>query len=385
MEEVPKLPMFILVAGIYLVQTVFAGTNPIANMPDYNGTYYGTPNTGGNCDSNAANCDSTAGRRMFNTLYRDNYFRESGCAGERCGSHAGVDINVPSGTRALAALAGTVVQSECKEAAGSGLTGGTVVIEANNPYASGKVWLVYAHLDKWDYYAKGKTVGEGAVIGLSGGDPKPKGKCPGSAQGAHLHFQVDKQTPDSAGRPWFPPSGAARADSDFAVTKYTHNPLPFVTGYAYNFTFAENGNKELWGATNVTSYSTANSALVIDGSSQYAYAGRSSFFTETTCGYSDGRKCSREITLNADIFKRVVLNLNFKCYNNPVTIWFRGPDDVWHGGEFSYSSAGKYMLNMSGLFYWKSIITDVMIQPSLGCTASPGPAEYFINQMYFLP
>ncbi len=374
------------------VSMVYAGVNPITNMPDYNGTYYGTPNTGGDCDSDAANCDSLSGRKMFTTLYRDNYDRTgvTPCAGERCGSHAGVDISVTSGTPVKAALAGTVVVSDCKEGPGTGDFGGTVVIEANNPYVTGnKIYLVYAHMDKWDNYSVGSLVSEGATIGLSGGKLKSQGGvCPGGSRGAHLHFQVDKFPPDSSGRPWFPKSlfsdGAEHADTGFDVPKYTHNPIPFVLGYAYNFTFAENNNKELWGAANVTNYNTVNSDLWIDSSSAYPYVGRSIFFGDAS-GCGETAPCSREFTLDAGIFKRLAITLDFKCFTNPVVVWFRGPDDVWHGGSFNYDSARQYVVNMGGLTYWNGIISDLIVQPSQGCTASPGPAEYFIKQMFLLP
>lgn len=384
-----KLLVGVLLGVFGFGQMAIAGTKPILNMPDYDGTYYGTPSTGSDCDSAAANCDSTAGRKMFSTLYRDNYNRTSGCAGERCGSHAGVDIAVVSGTQVKAALAGTVVVSGCKEGPGTGDFGGTVVIEANDPYVVGsKVYLVYAHLDNWTNYTVGSPVSEGAVIGLSGGKPKSQGGiCPGGSQGAHLHFQVDKNPPDANGRPWFPPNGAEQSDDVLnpVVTQYTHNPLPFVQGYAYNYTFAENNNKELWGAMFVNAYNTANSDLWVDSSSVNPYVGRSSIFGDVSCG--ETAACSREITLNADIFKRLVLNLDFRCVANPVTIWYRKPDSDanWYGASFSYSTAGVYTLGMSGLPTWNGIIVDIMIQPSQGCTASPGPEEYFIKQMYLLP
>lgn len=328
---------------------------------------------------------------MFSTLYRDNYNRRQGsppCAGERCGSHAGVDIAVPSGTTVRAALAGKIVESGCKQGAGTGNFGGTIVIEADNPYLpSNKVYLVYAHLDKWNYYAKGTIVTEGTVIGLSGGDPNA-GICPGASGGAHLHFQVDKQPPDSQRRPWFPrlTGGAERPDSDHTVTKYTHNPLPFVLGYAYRFTFEELGNKELWNAMSVTSFTVAGGSAQIDSNTGLTYIGRMSDAGETTCATSLGKKCSRQITLDADIFKKMMLTLDFACVNNPVMLYYRTSDKVWHVAGlfgFSYVIPATYMLNFSTLASWKGIITDFKIKPSFGCTANPGPYEFYIKELYF--
>ena len=380
----------ILLILLVSYQFAIAGTKPIAKMPDYNGTYYGTPNTGGDCDSLSANCDSLAGRKMFTTLYRDNYSRTSGCAGEGCGKHPGVDISVASGTPVNAVLGGKIVSSMCDWNGIRGFNngasgwGGLVIIESENPYTvNSKVYTVYAHLDKWDLFSKGEIVPEGQIIGYSGGSAST-GKCPGASSGAHLHFQIDKNYPYN-GKPWYPTGRVEESDdgSNPEVPQYTHNPLPFALGYAYNFTFAEKGNKELWGAVNVTSYNTANSDLWIDSSSSNAYIGRSSYFGDTSCGESD--LCSREITLDADVFKLLVMNINFKCVSNPVIIYYRKPDNIWRAAAFNYSSAQTYALDFSSLSDWKGIVTDIMIRPSKGCTASPGPEEYFIKQMYLVP
>lgn len=371
-----KLLLFLVIMFSFF-QVATAGTKPIANMPDYNGTYYGTPNTGGDCDSLAANCDSLAGRKMFTTLYRDNYNRTSGCAGEGCGKHPGVDISVASGTPVIASLAGTAyLVNSCNSS-----WGGLVVIEVTNPYkTSEKAYISYAHMRSVNV-SQGDSIVEGQKIGESGGAASDL--CRGASTGSHLHFQIDR--PHSGSYPWYP-TGRVEEPDDIAnpeVPQYTHNPLPFAVGYAYNFTFAEKGNKELWGATNVTSYNVANSDLWIDSSSTNIYLGRSSYLGDVSCGESD--VCSREITLDANIFKRLVLNLNFKCVANPVTIYYRKPDNVWRAATFNYVSARMYNLGMSGIAQWNGIITDLMIKPSNGCTASPGPEEYFIKQMYLSP
>lgn len=372
-----KLLMVVLLVVVGFFQTAVAGTKPILNMPDYNGTYYGTPNTGGDCDSSATNCDSMAGRKMFTTLYRDNYNRTSGCAGERCGKHPGVDIDVESGTPVVASMAGTAYRvASCDSS-----WGGLVVIEVNNPYKAGeKAYIGYAHM-RSVYVSQGAPITEGQTIGESGGALSDT--CRGTSTGSHLHFQVDR--PHAGLYPWFPTGRVEDSDdiSNPEVPQYTHNPLPFVLGYAYHYTFAENNNKELWGAANVTAYNTVNSYLWIDSSSVYPYAGRSSFFGDVSCG--ETAVCSREITMDANIFKRLVLDLDFKCVANPVTIYYRKPDNVWHGATFNYDSARVYSLGMSGLADWNGIITDLIIRPSQGCTASPGPEEYLIKQMYLLP
>lgn len=266
----------VFLLALVVVATAGFAAEPVPNLPDYNGTYWGTPNTGGDCDADAANCDSLAGRKMFTTLYRDNYERESGCAGEGCGKHPGVDIDVVSGTPVRAALSGTVVRKESCNSS----WGGLVVIESTNPYASGNVYHSYAHLRSVSV-SNGDWVDQDEVIGNSGGassDP-----CHGASTGSHLHFQVDK--PHGGTYPWFPTGRVEDADSDFEVLEYTHNPLPFVQGYAYNFTFAEDGNKEFWGAVNVPNYFVSGSYLRVDSSSTAPYVGRGSYFgTVSSCG-----------------------------------------------------------------------------------------------------
>lgn len=359
----------------YVVPTAMAGTFPISNMPVYNGTYYGTPSTGGDCDSAATNCDSTAGRKMFSVLYRDNYNRTSGCAGERCGKHPGVDIAVVSGTPVKASMSGTAYRVDSCNST----WGGLVVIEVNNPYSPGeKAYISYAHM-RSVFITQGSSITEGQTIGQSGGSTSDA--CHGESTGSHLHFQVDR--PHTGLYPWYPLGRVEDTDdlTNPEVPQYTHNPLPFVAGYAYYYTFSENNNKELWGATNVTNYNVVNSYLWVDSSSPYTYTGRSSLLGDASCG--DTAPCSREITLDANIFKYLVMELDFKCVSNPVTIYFRKPGSSWYAASFSYDTARVYNLYMGGLSSWNGIITNVMINPSQGCTANPGPEEYLIKQMYF--
>ena len=366
----------VLACALGVASAAEGGGQPVDGLPTYNGTYWGSPNTGSTCDSSGVRCDSLAGRKMFTTLYRDNYERTSGCAGERCGKHPGVDIAVLSGTAVRAALGGTIYR---KESCNPGW-GGLVVVEAVNPYRpSEKVYVGYAHLRRV-YVSEGQTIPEGYVLGESGGAASDS--CRGASTGAHLHFQVDK--PHGGPYPWFPTGQVEQPDTSFAVTGKTHNPLPFVTGFAYNFTFAEESFKELWGAANVNSYDTDNSDLWVDSESTRPYIGRSSFFGDaSSCG--EGVPCSREVTIDADLFSRLILRLHFECVSNPVTVYFRGPDDRWHGGSFNYTRAGKYTLNMSGLSGWRGIVTDLVVRLSRGCTAAPGPEEYFVRQAYLTP
>lgn len=371
---------FVLMCALYmvLVGVVQAGVKPIVNIPDYNGTYWGSPNTGGFCDSTGVKCDSTSSHgQMFTVLYRDNYERKSGCAGEGCGKHPGVDIAVPSGTTAVAALGGKVVVSKC-----SSSWGGLVVIEADNPYGSGKAYVSYAHL-KERSVSVDDLVDEGDEVGKTGG--KSTDDCHGTSTGAHLHFQVDK--PHSgltySSYPWYPTSRVEDKDSNFEVSTKTYNPLPFVTGSAYNFTFAETNNKEMWGASGVNSYGVASSSLWADSESSYSYVGRSDLLPATTSCYdSRGNTCSRSISLDTSVFKKMYLNISFACPQQRVIIWFKNSvDSSWHYGAFTYSTAGAYRFQMSGLPDWKGVISEFMIQPYPSC--DNGGKEYYYRQVFF--
>lgn len=384
-----RIRLLLILVLAFVATPLFAGVKPVDGIPDYNGTYGGTPNTGSKWDVMKGNSVN------YTTLYRDNYRRSSKvvtlCAGERCGSHAGVDIAIPSGTPVVASLSGQVVVSKCDSDPTSGY-GGLVIIKSPNPYVSGNyVYLVYAHLDDWNDYAVGKSVAQGAIIGKSGGDSN--GICPGASVAKHLHFQVDKNPPNATtGRPWGPkqlpqlfPNGAEDPDTNFDVPKYTHNPIPFVTGLAYNFTFAKDGNMELWGCRNVFC-NTSLSQLWMDGSSVYPYAGRSSWIPETACTYSNDKPCSREITLDASIFKKAKIELSYACHTNFGYILYRNQySRDWYTAKYATQSGlTLYTLNVGALPSWQGIITDFMIQPGVGCTYYASPyREYFINHVYF--
>ena len=267
--------------------------------------------------------------------------------------------------------------------------GGIVIIESNNPYKSGKVYTTYAHLDNWSIFSVGQTVSEGQPIAYSGGDDST-GVCPGASTGAHLHFQVDKFAPSLNSRdnliPWYPTGQIETPDSDFEVMSKTYNPLPFIQGYGYHWNFSENGFKELWTATNGNSFGVTNSAFWVDSELSNAYVYRSGIHYPS-CGGSDGYPCSREVAIEPDVYKQWVFYLDFKCTSNPVVVWFRNSNGVWGGISFNYGGAGYYTIPMTTSSDWTGIITDLFLQPAYGggCTASPGPEEFFVYQSYFLP
>jgi lambda family phage tail tape measure protein len=113
-------------------------------------------------------------------------------------AHAGIDIATAVGTNVQAAAPGTVIEV-------GNLPGyGNVVIIDHGRGTTTR----YAHLSKL-LAAKGDQVGQGAVIGLSGGARGAPGA--GNSQGPHLHFEVRR-----GGRPVDPRKGPFPVDPELA-------------------------------------------------------------------------------------------------------------------------------------------------------------------------
>ena len=164
----------------------------------------------------------------YSVLYRDNedWGVTSGCQAEGCGKHPGVDIRTPSGSNVYAAFAGTVTISEDYNSCSTSGWGGLIVIQSSNPWDSGYIFTAFAHL-KARYVTSG-WVDEGTVIGLSGGASGDY--CHGNSTGAHLHFQVGKDS----GYPWFPSSGTLNdPDDDEEVLDHTYHPIAMVQGFNF--------------------------------------------------------------------------------------------------------------------------------------------------------
>lgn len=335
---------------------------PIAGLRDYNGTYYGASGTG--------TVGYTGG-----TLYRDNQDggAASGCNGEGCGRHPGVDIPVPSGTPVYNSLGGTVVISRC----GSDGWGGLVVIRATNPWNPAEnIYLTYAHL-KSRVYANGQAVlrdqwvPTGTQIGLSGGGSGDV--CRGNSTGSHLHFQIDK---DADPEPWFPSGGGLhQRDTDFQVTARTYNPIVFVTG-GYRWSFNKPGERELWDLANWQRWGVSNDALWVDGVGD-TFISRGA---DTNCGQA--RPCSSRIAAEASLYPRVYLDIYNVCYSNPGKIYFTtstSPNwDETKSVAYYPSGPGPYQqhIYMTQNSEWKGIITGLRIDPGVYCSAGDDPTYY---------
>ncbi len=366
---------FCLLGVLFLLtfSVSFAGTKPLDGLRDYNGTYKESPGTG-----------TIEYRSGINTgtLYRDNedFGSVSGCNGEGCGSHGGVDIPIISGTLVKASFAGEVVKAECETNLG---WGGLVVIKSISPYNSSEIiYTSYAHLRNWSYYSVGNQVVEGSVIGESGGGAGDV--CSGTSGGAHLHFQIDKN--HAFYKPWYPQlinRTYNTPDSDFKVTEYTYNPIVFVVG-GYNWTFADQGNSEYWTDLN-TSYSGIESDIYwIDGNYDpyiwrngdvNGYVNCEPELTTLT------KPCSAQITADANIYKWVMVNIQNFCITNPMKVYYKTSlDDTWSeikSNSFDYTSPANYWFYMGNDPNWVGIIKNIRIDPAVNCDPASFDPNYF--------
>ncbi len=334
---------------------------PVADLRDYNGTYEGANGTG------------TIG---YTTLYRDNQDDGSlsGCRGEGCGRHPGVDILVPSGTNVYNALSGVVVNSTCDDS-----WGGLIVIRATNPMNYGEqVYLIYAHLKSRRFWngmlvLPGDYVNTGTKIGESGGNPDTD-KCAGRSTGSHLHFQIDRD--DGNYHPYFPAlSQLNLRDDNFEVTNRTYNPIVFVVG-GYRWTFAQNGNRELWDLFNFQSWGVSSNALFVDsGRDPYIRRGGLS-----NCNRS--RPCSSSVAAEAVSFSQVYLDLYNQCSTGLGKIYFttnREPN--WDENKTVPYTAGfgpmQTHVRMATNPRWSGVITGLRIDPAESCNPYGWDPTYY--------
>lgn len=332
---------------------------PVANLRDYNGTYSGASGTGG---------IGYAG----GTLYRDNQDggAASGCNGEGCGRHPGVDIPVSGGTAVYASMSGTVVRSECNSG-----WGGLIVIRSTNPWNPNEtIYFTYAHL-RARYYGVNQFVGTGTQIGESGGRPGVD-QCAGNSTGAHLHFQIDKD--DGNNTPYYPATTAElhQRDTDFRVTAKTYNPVVFVTG-GYRWSFNKVGDRELWELFNLQRWGVSNDALWVDGLGD-TYIRRGSDLVG--CGMT--KPCSTSIAAEASLYPDVYLDMHNVCFSNPGKIYFTTSSDPnWSESKsVAYWPAGpgpyRDHVNMSQNSAWTGIITGLRIDPAVNCSSGDDPTYY---------
>ncbi len=349
---------------------VVAQTKPITGLRDYNGTYYGAPGTG------------TIGY-AGGTLWRDNQNggidipsdptkRGTGCNGEGCGSHPGVDIPIPSGTSVIASYAGTVVRSECNGGTGTGW-GGLVVTQSTIPSTGETIFVTYAHL-RARYYSVGTYVSEGTVLGESGGNPSVD-FCPGFSTGAHLHFQIDKD--DGNNSPYYPsgPSGVNVLD-DTNIYAKTYNPVVMVSG-KYRWTFGQDGNYENWTAVNVEGQGVFGGDYWTDGKSD-PWIWRHPD-ARIYCGLPS--MCSGGIAAEAAHYKYFQVILTNNCVSNPMRVYYITHDqrtwDATKSVAFNYTGPGLlHEVYMGNAPYWYGTIIGIRFDPAENCTTGTNDINY---------
>lgn len=346
-------------AGCVLAQSYI---KPVAAMPDYNGTYQGRP---------------YSGTARYTTLYRDNQDdgARSGCRGEGCGRHPGVDIAVSSGTSVRTPLSGTVVTSTCDDG-----WGGLVVIRSQHPQRSWEtVRQVFGHLRAREYssglaVSAGDYVSAGTVIGQSGGRPNLD-NCAGYSTGAHLHYQIDKDDTNSA--PYYPSSGTLNSkDTDFVVMARTYNPIVLLQG-GYKWSFTQTNNRELWDLHNWESWGVSDGALWMDGSTDpYIRRGGT-----TNCGLA--KPCSSSFAAEAEYYQSVFLDMYNVCPTSFGKLYFMtSTEPYWSESKtvgFYPNGFGSYRSKIYTGWHskWRGVITGLRVDPAEGCVTGLFDPTYY--------
>ncbi len=335
---------------------------PIDGLPEYNGTYKGSPFTGS---------------LVYTTLYRDNQDNgsRSGCRGEGCGRHPGVDIATPSGTLVKLPLSGVIVSSRCDND-----WGGLIVVKSYHPRRSWEyIYQTFAHLKQRQYIngyevRVGDVVLAGSVIGLTGGRSGIDA-CSGNSTGAHLHYQIDKD--DGNIEPWYPSSNSLNySDGEYLVSSKTYNPIPMLQG-GYKWRFADSSNRELWDIYNWQSWGVSNNALWMDGSLD-PFIRRAGL---TNCGLS--KPCSGGINAEALDYSNIFLDIATKCNSSTNSkIYFTTKDENYWDERKTLSFQISNTKTFRGVVpayrnqKWQGIITGLRIDPHENCGNTYDPIYF---------
>ena len=357
-----KSVMLIVLAFGLVVTSMSQGIKPVSRVRAYNGTYSGGPYSG------------SVG---YSTLYRDNQDNgsKSGCRGEGCGRHPGVDIATSSGTEVLAAFSGTVMISRCDTA-----WGGLIVIKSNHPQRPWEtIFHAYAHLKLRTYQNGlpvnvGDYVNSGTVIARSGGGASDP--CRGNSSGSHLHFQIDKD--DGNPEPYYPSQSLLNTKDDaFFVAGKTYNPMLMVGG-GYRWKFNQSGNRELWDLYNFQSWGVADNALWVDADFD-PYIRRGSL---TNCGLS--KPCSSFLSAEASDYKSIYLDLFNTCsVIGGGKIYFTTKEENFWSEDKTIFYYPPVNGNYNSVIYagtnpkWTSVITGLRIDPSESCNAYGFDPTYY--------
>ncbi len=335
---------------------------PVSSAPDYNGTYQGSPGTGS---------------ARYTTLYRDNQDNgsRSGCRGEGCGKHPGVDIAVSSGTAVYLPIDGQVVTSRCDSS-----WGGLIVVRSPNPERAYEwIYQTFAHLKVRQYsngvaVEPGHYIGGGTEIGKSGGNRKYD-QCSGNSSGSHLHFQVDKD--DGNLEPWFPNSSSLHyPDASFSVMENTYNPMVLLQG-GYKWQFNQSGNRELWDLFNWQNWGVSSGSLWLDGSYD-PYIRRGGL---TNCGLN--KPCSSAISAESRDYQYLSLDMYNQCSSGYGKIYFTtNRENYWDENKTVYYNSPYYSSSLVKLYMawhpkWSGVITGLRFDPAEHCSPSVWDPNYF--------
>ncbi len=122
---------------------------------------------------------AAAGRMAMGAGRSGGTYGDYGISQRFGGSHDGVDLETPMGTRLVSPLGGTITHAGFDDPEGYGAW---VQVTLDD----GSV-IDYGHLSGINV-ENGQRIEAGSLFGLSGGDPGSEGA--GSSTGPHLHFRV---------------------------------------------------------------------------------------------------------------------------------------------------------------------------------------------------
>jgi len=353
-------------SGTVLIKPVY--------VRDYNGTYDGIAYD----ISGPYKLHDPTGRWTYSTLYRDNY---TGSGFEGAGSHPGVDIATPSGTKVYSSYDGEVIYATCtdndRQRRG---WGNLIIVKSVNPYDTVEnIFFIYAHLREISVQ-KGQIVSQEQLIGTTGGDPL-NDPCPGNSTGAHLHFQVDKERAGNKQvfHPWWPTSikqDVNDPDVNHNVEKYTYNPIVFVQKrYWWSF----NENFEKWSMSGASSYGidTVDGYLWIDPiTDPYIY--------------------SAKISAEARFYYMLGISIATVCVDNPAKFYWTTSGSDFFSEDNTYSFAvstdnicmwpnrctiGLNPDNLKNHPNWKDIITSLRWDMAQNCSTDFDPTYFYAVYM----
>jgi hypothetical protein len=233
-----------------------------------------------------------------------------------------------------------------------------------------------------------KTIDAGEYIGLSGGGLKDPASCRGASSGPHVHYAIHYSAS-------FFPSTISRTKKtgrentgNWKLEEYTENPLHFLRGWGMYSNFAQPGYLELYGV-GLGSAKVGNSKLQVkmDDVSTGVLFGRSNYLgMEPTCENSDGKPCSRAVSINADtVFRNGTLQFfPESCEDATWHFIFQSSADPgkWFGWRWQHRGDKAMAIDLSSSPAWKGVIYSYMFWV-IGCDG-PGGDKAALRRVWFM-